>query len=89
MKVIGKRLFIILDEVKLEEVKKEGVQRDFTPKVIKANTATIAHIGDSVTEGRFKLGDRIFIEGYPEKISEIPGEGSFTIISEESVISIL
>ena len=80
----------MVDEAKIEEVPTEGVQRDFTPKLIKATTATIKYIGDTVTEGRFKVGDRIFIgESYPDKPSEVPGVGKFTIISEESAISIL
>lgn len=88
MEALGKRLFVIIDKPIVEEFKVSGVQADFTPKVKKSTTAVISFIGDEVTKGRFEIGDKIFVgEHYPEKPTEIPGVGSFTIITEDLVIS--
>lgn len=87
MEALGKKLFVTVDESKMEE-RKTGVQADFTPKIIKPTTAVINYVGDLVTTGRFKIGDKIFIgENYPDKPTEIPNVGVYTIISEDSVIS--
>lgn len=86
MEVKGKRVFIVLDEPKVEEVKIGGFQKDFTPKVIKPTTATVAHVGHEVT--LYKEGDRVFVgDFYPEKPTEVPGVGSFTIVTEDSIIA--
>lgn len=88
MEALGKRVFITLDEPIIEEVKVGGVQKDFTPKIIKPTTGIINYIGDQVDITRFKKGDRVFIgEFYAEKTVDIPGVGNYTIVNEDSIIA--
>lgn len=90
MKAVGKRLYVVVDEDTFEETPKTGVQADFSTKKVKATTAVVEFVGDGVTEGKYEKGTKIFIgENYPEKPTQIPGVGLYTIISEDTVMAIL
>lgn len=86
MQLSGKRVCVVLDEPKIEEVKTGGFQKDFTPKKIKPTTGIVKYKGYDVT--RYEEGDKVFIgEHYPDKPTEIPGVGEFTIVTEDSIIA--
>lgn len=85
MEVNGKRIFITLDELK-EEVKTGGVQASFTPIITKSTTGVINYVGDLVT--KYKKGDKVFVgENITDKVTEVPGVGSYIIITEDSIIA--